>query len=454
MYKEFLSFPKDFAWGVATASYQVEGAVNEDGRGPSIWDTFSHTPGKIDDGKNGDRAVDQYHRYPEDIAIMQHLGLKNYRMSLAWPRILPAGKGNVEERGLDFYDRFIDALLEADITPWLTLYHWDLPQAMQDLGGWANRAVVDAFENYADIATRRYGDRVKNWMSFNEPWVASVCGNLFGVHAPGLKDIKTTLAVAHGILLAHGRSVPIVHSNVSKGKIGIVNNLAYVEAASTSEKDQEAARRWDGAFNRWYMDPVFRGSYPEDMLKWFGKLAPEIKPGDMESISAPTDFLGVNYYTRRLVAHDEGNEFLKAKQVYRYYTPRAEFEEFEDWPEALYKVLLRVRDEYGNLPVYVTENGTTTIDTVSEDGCVHDPVRVDYLRRHFAATLQAQKEGADVRGYFVWSLIDNFEWGFGFSKRFGIVYADYEDDVRRILKDSAHFYANVIRKNGFNVGNL
>lgn len=451
MYKEFLPFPDDFVWGTATASYQIEGAFQEDGKGPSIWDSFSHTPGKIDDGKTGDVAVDHYHRYPEDISIMKHLGLAHYRMSVSWPRVLPEGRGRVENRGLDFYDRLVDDLLAGGITPWITLYHWDLPQALQDLGGWADRRVVDAFAEYADLVTRRLGDRVKNWMTFNEPWVAAVCGNLFGVHAPGLKDVKTTLAVAHGILLGHGRAVPIVRANVKGGRVGIVNNLAWIEPATHSEADAAAARRWDGAFNRWYMDPVFRGSYPQDLVEWFGKLGPEIRPGDLESISAPTDFLGVNYYTRRLVSHHEGDSFIKAKQVYRPYGFRAEFEEFEDWPEALYYTLRRVRDEYGNPPVYVSENGTTTIDVLGDDGCVHDPVRVDYLRRHFAAAYQAQREGADLRGYFVWSLLDNFEWGFGFTKRFGLVYVDYEDGLRRVLKDSAHFYADVVRRNGFTV---
>ena len=451
MYQEFLSFPENFAWGVATASYQIEGGADEDGRGPSIWDTYSHTPGAIGDGKNGDVAVDHFHRWPEDVALMKALGLRNYRLSLAWPRIVPGGSGRVEPRGLDFYDRLVDGLLEAGIEPWVTLYHWDLPQAMQDSGGWANRKVVDAFAAYADVATRRLGDRVKNWMTFNEPWVASVCGNLYGVHAPGLKDVKTTLAVAHGILLGHGRAVPIVRANVSGGKVGIVNNLAHIEAATPSEADAAAAGRWDGAFNRWYMDPVFRGRYPEDMLRWFGKLAPEILPGDLESISAPTDFFGLNYYTRRLVAANPEDAFIGAKQAYRPYGMRAEFEEFEDWPEALYLVLRRLRDEYGNPRVYVSENGTTTVDTLGDDGCVHDPVRVDYLRRHFAAAWQARKEGADVAGYFVWSILDNFEWGFGFAKRFGLVYVDYEDGLRRIPKDSAHFLSHVIRKRGFMV---
>ncbi len=451
MYKEFLSFPKSFVWGSATASYQIEGAAAEDGKGKSIWDTFTHTPGNTADGLTADVAVDHYHRYDEDIAIMRHLGLKNYRMSLAWPRIIPSGSGAVEERGLDFYDRLVDALLEGGVEPWVTLYHWDLPQTLQDQGGWTNRATVDAFAAYADVATRRLGDRVKNWMTFNEPWVASICGNLYGAHAPGLKDAATTLAVAHGILLGHGRGVQAVRANVPGGKVGIVNNLAWIESATDSEADVAAARRWDGAFNRWFMDPVFKGSYPEDMLEWFGPILPEIRDGDLASISAPTDFFGLNYYTRRLVAHREEDSFIKATQVYRPYVYRAEFEEFEDWPEALFLTLRRIKKEWGNPPVYVSENGTTTLDTLGDDGCVHDPVRVDYLRRHFAAAHHALAEGVDLRGYFVWSLLDNFEWGFGFTKRFGLVYVDYEDGLRRVLKDSAHFYADVIHRGGFTV---
>ncbi len=451
MYSEFLKFPEQFVWGAATAAYQIEGAHDADGKGPSIWDTFSHSPGAIADGKNGDTAVDHYRRFGEDIALMAHLGLRHYRLSLSWPRILPEGSGRVEPRGLDFYDRLADALLSAGITPWVTLYHWDLPQALQDRGGWGNRDTAAAFLEYADAATRRLGDRVKNWMTFNEPWVASICGNLYGAHAPGLKDVATTLAAAHGMLLAHGKSVPVLRANVPNARVGIVNNLAWVEPAGGSEEDRAAARRWDGAFNRWYMDPLFKGAYPQDMLDWFGPLAPEIRGGDLEAMAAPTDFFGLNYYTRRLVAHDRDDRFIRAKQVYRPYAYRAEFEEFEDWPEALYRVLIRLKEEYGNLPVYVTENGTTTADVLGDDGCVHDPVRVDYLRRHFAAAHQALAEGCDLRGYFVWSLVDNFEWGFGFSKRFGLVYVDYEDALRRIPKDSARFYADVIRRNGFTV---
>jgi beta-glucosidase len=451
MYEQFLTFPPDFIWGAATAAYQIEGAWNEDGKGPSIWDSYSHTPGKIDDGKNGDIAIDHYHRFSEDIDLMKFIGIKHYRLSLAWTRIFPQGTGSVENRGLDFYDRLIDNLLCAGITPWVTLYHWDLPQALQDQGGWANRDTLNAFAEYVDTATKALGDRVKHWMTFNEPWVAAICGNLLGVHAPGIRDIRTTLAVAHGMLLGHGLGSRIVKENVKDSQVGIVNNLAWVEPASRAEQDIKAALRWDGAYNRWFMDPVYKGFYPKDMLEWFEPLLPDIQPDDMELIHYPGDFLGLNYYTRRLVEFDPESPFIQARQTYRAYVPRAEFEEFEDWPEGLYYTLRRIRDEYGNIPTIISENGTTTVDSISEDGCVHDAARVDYLRRHFAACHQAITEGCNCRGYFVWSLIDNFEWAFGFTKRFGLVYVDYEDGLHRIPKDSAFFYRQTIRKNGLMV---
>ena len=454
MYSETLQFPKDFAWGTATASYQIEGGVKEDGRVPSIWDTFSHTPHKIEDGKNGDVAIDHFHRYPEDIALMKQLGLKHYRFSLAWPRIIVDEKGTREPRGLAFYDHLIDALLEAGITPYVTLYHWDLPQYLQDIGGWENRKTVDAFLHYAEVAVRHLSDRVDNWMTFNEPWVASFCGNLNGAHAPGKKDVPSALQVAHHMLLAHGKVVPLIRSIAPKAKVGIVQNLAWVEPATQKDDDILAAVRWDGAYNRWFTDPIFKGSYPEDMVSYYGSRMPVMQEGDMEAMAAPLDFLGVNYYTRRLVAHDFQDQFIEAKQTYRTYVPRSEFEEFEVWPEGLYKVLTSVKEKYGDIPLYIAENGMTLKDMVSSDGCIHDPSRVAYLHDHFASVHQAIVEGCDVRGYFVWSLLDNYEWGFGFSKRFGIVYVDYEDDLRRIPKDSAYFFANVARTNEVKVQSL
>ncbi len=380
------------------------------------------------------------------------MGMKHYRLSLSWPRILPGGtkSAGLNIQGLDFYDRLIDALLEYDITPWVTLFHWDLPAALQREGGFASRETIDAFCDYTDIATRRLGDRVKNWMTFNEPWVFSFCGHFSGVHAPGEKDIRKTLAVAHNILVAHGKSMPIIRENIPGAKAGIVNNLAWVESASHKQEDADAARRWDLAFNRWFLDPLFGREYPDEMVKWYGEAMPEIKAGDFDLIAAPADFMGINYYTRRLVVYDPNDNHIKAKQVYRTHILRAEFEEWEIYPEGLYHTLIRMKEEYGNIPIYITENGTTCPhEMISDDGCVHDPLRVEYLRRHFAAVWQAIQEGADARGFFTWSFCDNFEWAFGFSKRFGLVYIDYEHNLRRIIKDSGHFAADVCNQNGF-----
>jgi beta-glucosidase len=451
MYKEFLSFPQDFVWGTAAASYQIEGAVNEDGRGKSIWDTFSHTKGNIDDGETGDIACDHYHRYKEDLGLMRSMNIKNYRCSLAWPRIFPSGSGSVNQKGLDFYDRLFDACLEMEITPWLTLFHWDLPQALQEKGGFANRDCVDRFCEYTDKVTAYFGDRIKNWMTFNEPWVYAYVGHLYAAHAPGLKDLPTALSVSHNIMLAHGKAMPIIRKNVSGGKAGMVNNLAFVESATNKLEDIEAAKRWDLAFNRWFMDPLFGRGYPEELVAWYGKNMPDIKDGDLEIMASPMDFLGVNYYTRRLVSYAPQDQHIKAVQVYRPHIKRADFEESEIFPEGLYKVLVNIKEQYGNIPVYITESGTSGNDSISSDGCVHDPERVDYLRRHFAAAWQAIKEGCDIKGYFVWSIYDNFEWGFGFTKRFGVVYVDRENNLRRIIKDSGHFVASVFDRNGFPV---
>jgi beta-glucosidase len=451
MYDEFLSFPKDFAWGVSTAAYQIEGAIAEDGKGRSVWDDFAHTPGVIADSLTGDVACDHYRRYKEDVALMRQMEIKNYRMSTAWTRIIPAGAGAVNEKGLAFYDRLVDELLSNGVTPWITLFHWDLPSALQTKGGFANRETIDRYVEYADVVTRRLGDRVKNWMTFNEPWVYSFCGHLYGVHAPGVKDLATTLSVAHNILVAHGKSIPVIRANVADAKVGIVNNLAWIESATESPEDVAAARRWDLAFNKWFLDPLFGRGYPEEMVKWYGDKMPEIRAGDMDSIAAKADFLGVNYYTRRLVAHDPANAHIKAKQVYRPCVARADFEEWEINPEALYLLLRDIKKNYGDIPVYISENGASGADSVSSDGCVHDPVRVEYLRRHFAAVWQAIREGCDARGYFVWSFYDNFEWGFGFTKRFGVVYTDYARNLRRIVKDSGHFLSSVCADNGFRV---
>ena len=399
-------------------------------------------------------ACDHYHLYPQDLDLARRLSPGAYRFSIAWPRVVPGGTGPVNPKGLAFYDRLVDAMLKRGIRPFATLYHWDLPQVLQDRGGWANRATADAFVEYASVVTRRLGDRVKDWMTHNEPWVAAFVGHLFAAHAPGLRDLATALAAAHDILLSHGKAVPVIRANVPGARVGIVHNLEWVEAASPRPEDVAAAARHDGAFNRWFLDAVFRGRYPEDLLSWYGASAPKVQAGDLETIAAPMDFLGVNYYTRRVMAHDPGaraaggHGFLDARQVYWPFVPRAHFEEWEIAPEGLYRTLLRVSREYHPPYLYVTENGTSLPDAPGPDGAVHDPVRTRYLARHTAAVHQAIADGADVRGYFLWSLLDNFEWGFGYTKRFGIVWVDYATQ-KRIVKDSGRWYAEAARKNGF-----
>jgi beta-glucosidase len=453
MANDFLSFPVGFVWGTATSSHQIEGAWDQDGKGESIWDRFASVPGNIADGKDARAACDHYHRYESDLDLARELSSGAYRFSISWPRIVPAGAGPVNPQGLAFYDRLVDAMLERGIRPFATLYHWDLPQPLQDRGGWASRATADAFVEYADVVTRRLGDRVKDWMTHNEPWVAAFVGHLFGAHAPGLRDLRTALAAAHCILLSHGRAVPAIRANAPGARVGIVHNLEWVESASSRDEDVAAASRHDGAFNRWFLDAVFRGRYPEDLLCWYAGDAPQVLAGDLEAIAAPLDFLGVNYYTRRVMAHDPAGRadrhgFLAARQVYWPFVPRAHFAEWEIAPEGLYRTLLRVSREYHPAGLYITENGTSLPEAPDPDGAVRDPLRTRYLARHTAAVQQAISDGADVRGYFLWSLLDNFEWGFGFTKRFGIVWVDFATQ-KRIVKDSGRWYAQAARSNGF-----
>ncbi len=456
MEKTRLAFPEGFVWGTATAAYQIEGAPEADGKGESVWDRFAGTPGKIADGSNGNVACDHYHLYESDFDLMKRLGLRSYRFSLSWPRIVPDGRGSVNAKGLAFYDRLVDAMLERGIRPFATLFHWDLPQALQDEGGWTSRATVTAFARYVEIVTKKLGDRVKDWMTHNEPWVVAYVGHLFGSHAPGLCSLKTALAVAHGILLSHGKAVPVIRACSPGAQVGIVHNLEWVEPATSSEEDVAAAGRHDGAFNRWFLDPVFRGQYPPDMMAWFDGALPEIRDGDLEAMSVPIDFLGVNYYTRRIMAHDpagrgtQGRSVLAARQVHWPFTARADFEEWEIAPEGLYRTLLRVAREYKPAFLYVTENGTSLPDAPGPDGAFHDAARRRYVAQHAAAVHQAIADGVDVRGYFLWSFMDNFEWGFGYSKRFGITYVDYQTQ-KRTVKDSGSWYSRVARENGFAV---
>jgi beta-glucosidase len=449
--ESFLEFPTGFVWGTATAAHQIEGAWDADGKGASIWDRFASDPARIADGSNARIACDHYHRFRDDLDLMAALQLRSYRFSLAWPRIIPDGAGAINEAGLAFYDRLVDAMLERGIRPFATLFHWDLPVALQDRGGWTSRATGDAFVRYAEIAVRRLGDRVKDWMTHNEPWVVAFCGHLYGVHAPGLRDLRTALATAHGLLVSHGRAVAAIRAACPGARVGLVHNLEWVEPASDRIEDVAAAVRHDGAFNRWFLDPMFGRGYPGDLVGWYGDDAPRIEPGDHEHMAAPVDFLGVNYYTRRIIANDPagrgpGHASLATRQVYWPFVPRADFDEWEVAPEGLYRTLLRVQRTYQPPAMYVTENGTSWPDQPGPDGAIHDLLRIRYLARHTAAVRQAIDDGADVRGYFAWSILDNFEWGFGFTKRFGLVHVDYQTQ-QRTVKDSGRWYARLAAEN-------
>lgn len=435
-------FPPDFVWGAASASYQIEGATDVGGRGESIWDRFSATPGNVRNGDSGAIACDFYHRYPEDIALMKELGLDAFRLSIAWPRILPQGRGEVSSDGLDFYDRLVDALLGAGIRPFVTFYHWDLPQALEDRGGWPVRGTVDAFSEYVEAVGRRLGDRVSHWITHNEPWVASWLGYGWGNHAPGRTSEADAVAAAHHLLLSHGRAVEILRSTSPKAEVGITLDLHPVYPASGEEADALAACHVDGFHNRWFLDPIFRGSYPDDMLEYFGPNGPPVEDGDLAAIQAPIDFLGVNNYSRRLVRADPaGGHPISVREPDSQYTDM----DWEVFPDGLHDLLLRLRDDYGPRSLYITENGAAFPDVRGHDGRVHDLERRSYLERHIEAVGRAVEAGAPVKGYFVWTLLDNFEWAWGYWKRFGIVFVDFPT-LERIPKESFYWYRDFIAK--------
>ncbi|MBN1286542.1 MAG: beta-glucosidase [Anaerolineae bacterium] len=439
-----MDFPKDFMWGVATSSYQIEGAVHADGRGESIWDRFTHTPGAIKDGSTGDVACDHYHRYREDVALMQSLGVKAYRFSVAWPRILPQGTGEVNQAGLDFYSRLVDALLEAGITPFVTLYHWDLPQALEDRGGWNNRDTAEAFAAYADVMTRRLGDRARYWMTHNEPWCTAFLGYDMGIFAPGIKDLKVTLQVSHHLLLSHGLAVPAMRANLGDGAaVGIAPNFMPVYPATDAPEDRAAARRLDGLFNRWFADPLFGKGYPQDTWDLYGENVPDVQPGDIETLAAPVDFLGVNYYNPGTVADAPDAPPPHLRDV-----SDPDLERTADriiYPEGLYDILVQLHRDYNPPALYITENGAAFHDEPGEDSRVHDAGRIAFLEAHFAQAARALKAGVPLKGYFVWTLMDNFEWAAGYTLRYGITWVDFETQ-RRIPKDSALWYRDFIRK--------
>jgi beta-glucosidase len=442
-----MQFPKEFLWGVATSAAQIEGAADEDGRGESIWDRFAATPGKIEDGSDTRIACDHYHRWRADIELLRSLGVNSYRFSIAWPRIMPAGRGTVNEKGLAFYDRLVDGLLHAGIRPSVTLYHWDLPQALQDEGGWGQRRTAEAFVDYASAVAKQLGNRVSHWSTHNEPWCIAALGHELGSHAPGHHDPGEALRVAHHVLLSHGWAVGAIRANAPGAEVGIVLNLTPVTPASASEADKDAAREYDGWFNRWYLDPLHRGQYPSDAISdriRRGHLANSdmafVQAGDMEAIASPTDFLGVNYYSRAVIKRGADGG-LQSVQV----APKHELTDmgWEVYPRGLYELLLRLHAEYRPPRMYITENGAAYGEVADAAGRIRDDRRVAYLREHLAMCHRAVADGIPLRGYFVWSLLDNFEWAQGYERRFGLFGVDYATQ-QRIPKDSAHWYRDFI----------
>ena len=464
-----LHFPPGFLWGAATAAYQIEGAAAEDGRTPSIWDTYSHTPGRVRNGDTGDIAADHYHRYRDDVALMAQLGLKAYRFSVSWSRVQPTGRGPAVERGLDFYRRLTDELLAAGITPVATLYHWDLPQELEDAGGWPARDTAERFGEYAALMGEALGDRIRYWTTLNEPWCSAYLGYGSGVHAPGRTDPGDALRAAHHLNLGHGRAVAALRDVLpaaSAPQLSITLNLHQVRARTDSPADLDAARRIDAVGNRVFLGPILDREYPADLREDTAHLVDWdelVQPGDLAAIATPIDLLGVNYYAPTLVsagsAADAANARNDAHGVSDFSPwPGAESVVFHQppgeltamhWsidPSGLHDLLTRIAAEHPRLPLMVTENGAAFDDYVSPEGAVHDPERIAYVRGHLAAVHAAIAEGVDVRGYFLWSLMDNFEWAYGYGKRFGAVYVDYPTQ-RRIPKSSAHWYTETIRRN-------
>jgi beta-glucosidase len=446
--------PADFVFGVATASYQIEGAVNEDGRGQSIWDTFSHTPGRVNQGDTGDVACDHYHRYVEDVALMRDLGVGSYRFSVAWPRVLPTGAGPVNQAGIDFYSRLVDTLLEAGIAPAITLYHWDLPQALEDLGGWRSRDTAHRFADYTAVVVQHLSDRVHRWITLNEPWCSAMLGYGMGRHAPGAREGEGALAAAHHLLLGHGLAVPVIRDADASAQVGITLNLQPVSPVSDRVEDQLAADRSLMNSNLLFSDPVFAGRYPELARSVYAPLTDFgfLHDGDLETTSAPLDFLGVNYY---FPSYIKAVDYVEAEPSRRTADDIAAEQVISDegehttmgWPveaDGLHRLLTWLKTTYPTLPpIYITENGRACADVVELDGAVHDPERISYVGDHIEATVAAIAEGVDVRGYYYWSLMDNFEWDKGYAKRFGLVFTDYASQ-QRIPKDSFGWFRDLV----------
>jgi beta-glucosidase len=447
------AFPPAFRWGAATAAYQIEGATDEDGRTASIWDTFSRTPGKVRNGDTGDIAADHYHRMREDVALMAELGLTDYRFSVSWPRVQPTGRGPAAQKGLDFYRALVDELLAHGIRPVATLYHWDLPQELEDAGGWPERDTARRFADYTALVAEALGDRVRTWTTLNEPWCAAFLGYAEGVHAPGRTEPEAALRAAHHLNLAHGLAVGVLRETVHpSAEVSLTLNLAAVRPLSDSPADVDAARRIDALANRIFLTPVFDGHYPQDLRTDTAALTDWsfVRAGDLEIISRPVDSLGINYYTPTVAAagsHPLPSPWPGAQDHVRL-VPAPGPRTAMDWPvdaDGLYELLTRLRDELPHTPLIVTENGAAYDDYADPQGAVHDPERIAYLRAHLTAVHRAMAAGGDVRGYFLWSLLDNFEWAYGYSKRFGMVHVDFATQ-RRTPKDSARWYADVVAR--------
>jgi beta-glucosidase len=442
-----VTFPSDFLWGTATASYQIEGAWDEDGKGESIWDRFSHTEGNVRNGDTGDIACDHYHRYKDDVALMKELGMRAYRFSVSWPRIFPTGRGRVNPKGIDFYNRLVDELLAANIEPLVTLYHWDLPVALQDEGGWANRAMVEAFSQYAGTMAEALGDRVKHWVIFNEPAVFVLAAYIAGIHPPGLRDGALGMRASHIANLAQAAAFRVMKATGRANNVGTTLSMSSAFPASNSEQDRSAAERYHALTNVWFLEPLLKGTYPEPFLKPVDPGRIGVENGDMEKVRADLDFIGINLYTRAVVAHDEGEIQRGLREVRVQDAPRTEMG-WEVYPDSLYAMIKRIADDYPGKPIYVTENGCSYGDAPDEKGVVDDQRRIDYYRGYIGGVARAMAEGAPVKSYFAWTLMDNFEWTFGYSQRFGLVYVDHATQ-QRTIKNSGYWFRDLIANNGF-----
>ena len=432
-----MQFPKDFVWGVATSAFQIEGAASDDGKGPSIWDAFCSVPGTIADHSNGDVACDHYRRWADDLDLIAGLGVDAYRFSVSWPRVRPGGAGAWNEKGLDFYERIVDGLLARGIKPYLTLNHWDLPNELQAAGGWAHRDTVHRFVEYAQGMAARVGDRVGSITTHNEPWVISVLGHETGIFAPGIKRRATAVQVSHHLMLSHGLALQALRAQGCAARLGIVLNLSPMHAATPSAGDHAKAQLEDGLLLRWYMDPLFKGTYPQDVIEHLGADAPRVQAGDLAAMATPMDFLGINYYSRSVVS---AGVPWDVRSSGREITDMG----WEIYPEGLTELLLRLHRDYPVPPLYVTENGGAFKDSL-EGGRIHDAQRTDYIARHIVAVADAMRQGVRMEGYMVWSLLDNFEWASGYAKRFGIVHVDYATQ-HRTLKDSALWYRDFLQQ--------